>query len=418
VPDPIYHLERIGAGRYRCKPKGIPGYEVEVEDAIMKPLVSGPEARRYEKPEITTYLLFPYKQDSRGVMRLISADEMRANLPKAWAYLVSFEVELRARENGKMNRDAGWWGYVYPKNLSYHDKAKLIVAQTVPEMRVCADTAANKYLNNVRVNGILPAEGVDLFYLLGVLNGPVADFVFRRIGKPKQGGWFEANKQFIAPLPIPDASPEDRADIAARARALQTNWTERRDLAVAAEERLSVLARTRRPARWLWPDLPELPTMIAEAPKALKLTAESRDWAGKQLDEMEASRLEALQTALDGGGRLEAQLRDGELTLLAGGATVLDRIYVDEPAGRLAEAYWRLLLLSREWREAGRLAAELRRSPSPANSPAATQFIERVEMLAAAAQAIEAGEREMNERLFELYDLTPDERLLVESGRN
>jgi hypothetical protein len=199
---------------------------------------------------------------------------------------------------------------------------------------------------------------------------------------------------------------------------LQTHWTERRDLAVAAEERLSVLARTRHPARWLWPDLPDLPTMIADAPKALKLAAERRDWAGKQLDEMEASRVEALQTALDSGDRLEARLKDGELTLLAGGATVLDRIYLDELAGRLAEAYWQLLLLSREWRDAGRLAAELRRPPSPVNSPAASQFIERVNGLAVATQAIEVGERDMNERLFELYDLTPEERLLVESGRN
>ena len=58
-----------------------------------------------------------------------------------------------------------------------------------------------KYLNNVRVNGILTSGATDQMYLLGVLNGPVGDFVFRRIGKPKQGGWYEANKQFIAPLP-------------------------------------------------------------------------------------------------------------------------------------------------------------------------------------------------------------------------
>ena len=69
-------------------------------------------------------------------------------------------------------------------------------------MRVCADMIGDKYLNNVRVNGIFTPIEDGLSYLLGVLNGAVADFVFRRIGKPKQGGWYEANKQFIAPLPL------------------------------------------------------------------------------------------------------------------------------------------------------------------------------------------------------------------------
>ena len=41
-------------------------YEVEIEDAIMKPLVSGPEAKRYEEPETDTFLLFPYERDLRA----------------------------------------------------------------------------------------------------------------------------------------------------------------------------------------------------------------------------------------------------------------------------------------------------------------------------------------------------------------
>lgn len=212
--DSIYHLDRIGAGRYRCAPKGLPAYEVEIEDAIMNPLVSGGEAKRYEEPETNTYLLFPYERDVRGNMRLIPASEMERQYPSAWRYLRSWEAELRKRESAKMDGPE-WWAYNYPKNLDKQDRQKLIVAQTVPAMRVCADTIADKYLNNVRVNGVLAARDADQAYLLGALNGPIVDFVFRRIGKPKQGGWFEANKQFIAPLPIPNVSLKDRADVAA-----------------------------------------------------------------------------------------------------------------------------------------------------------------------------------------------------------
>ncbi|NDV88884.1 hypothetical protein GTW51_19545, partial [Aurantimonas aggregata] len=46
--------------------------------------------------------------------------------------------------------------------------------------------------------------------------------------------------------------------------------------------------------------------------------------------------------------------------------------------------------------------------------PAARQFIDRIGALSAQTTAIAAAERAMNEALFELYDLSADERLLVE----
>ncbi|MEA2839934.1 MAG: hypothetical protein QOF41_1264 [Methylobacteriaceae bacterium] len=414
--DHIYHLKQLGTDRYKCTPKGksAVSYEVEIEDAMMKPLVSGPEAKRYEEPETDTYLLFPYERDARAAMRLVPAADMARRFPRAWAHLRKWESELRARESNSFDDD-GWYRFGRHQNIDKQDILKLIVAQTVPKMRVSADYAGARYLNNVRVNGILPANGVDQSYLLGVLNGPVADFIFRRIGKPKQGGWYEANKQFIAPLPVPNASPEACADVAARARRLQERWTHRRDLLQEAADRLSVLARTRHPARWLWPDLPTLPEMTEQAPRGLRLATDRRKWAEERLDEIEAARVEALQAALNRGGRREVRFERGELRLYANGTVVLDKIYLDANAGRLAETYWRWLLLSGPAREAKRFAADLRRSPAASDAPAVAQFIERVAELGKEAAAIEADERALNDILYDLYRLSPDERNLVEN---
>ena len=415
--DHIYHLERLGNGRYKCTPKGRgapPPYEVEIEDAIMKPLVSGPEAKRYEEPETNTYLLFPYERDARGSMRLILAGDIERRFPRAWAHLRRWERKLRERETNSFD-DETWYRFGRNQNLDKQDIPKLIVAQTVPEMRVCADINGSKCLNNVRVNGILPTNSTDQMYLLSVLNGRVADFVFRHVGKPKQGGWYEANRQFIAPLPIPNARAQVDIDIAARARRLQERWTQRRDLLRDAADRLSVLARSRYPARWLWPDLPTLPEMTDQAPRGLRLATDRRKWAEAQLDEMEAARVEALQAALDRGGRREVRFHAGELRLYMSGTVVLDKIYLDEPAGRLAESYWRWLLLSGPSREAKRFAVDLRLPPAPSGAPAAGQFVECVAALAEEVAAIEADERALNEILYDLYALSPDERNLVEN---
>lgn len=56
--DSVYHLERIGPGRYYSEELE---KVVEIEDDIMRPLVKGDEAKRYVKPITNTYILFPYE---------------------------------------------------------------------------------------------------------------------------------------------------------------------------------------------------------------------------------------------------------------------------------------------------------------------------------------------------------------------
>ena len=130
---------------------------------------------------------------------------------------------------------------------------------------------------------------------------------------------------------------------------------------------------------------------------------------------MEDTRIAELQGVLDGGNPLWAAFEQGELRLFAGGETVLGKIYLDEPEGRLAETYWRFLILRRGAREAKSFASLLRRVPSRPATPAARQFLERVTELVAETEAIRAAEREMNERLYRLYHLSPGERMLVET---
>ena len=96
-------------------------------------------------------------------------------------------------------------------------------------MRVFFDSEGQFYLNNVRVNGILTDSAETGWFLLGVLNSRPVDFVFRRIAKPKDGGYFEANKQFIAPLPVPKADKKERKKVADLAKKLQKLRTGKRE---------------------------------------------------------------------------------------------------------------------------------------------------------------------------------------------
>ena len=165
--------------------------------------------------------------------------------------------------------DHEWYRFGRHQNLDKQDIRKLIVAQTVPNLRVCYDDSATMYLNNVRVNGIVPAEDTDPLFLLGVLNAPVADFVFRRIAKVKAGGFYEANKQFIAPLPIPSADAAQRSSVGERARRLELAHSKRRDVVAELGKRLATVRRRNRPETWLFPTLKPKKELAQDAPVRL-----------------------------------------------------------------------------------------------------------------------------------------------------
>jgi len=284
-------------------------------------------------------------------------------------------------------------------------------------LKAASDGSGSIYLDNVDVGGVIPANGVSVDFLTCVLNGPVANFVFRRIAKPFRGDYRSANKQFIAPLPVPNATKAEATDVARRAKSLQTRWTKRRKLIAAASERLGVLPRAKWKARQIWTDLPDIAALADEAPKAFKLKTDKRQWAEARLEELEAAKLAALQAALDTAQHLSADFRDGELRLLSGSAPVLSRIFLDSETGAMALAYWRWLLMTQAWTDAARLSNELRRPPTGATSPAARQFMEKVSDLSALGDEIAAEEAEMNALLYRLYGLSDDERSLVEKDR-
>lgn len=201
--DDVYHLIRLGPGRYYSKSLE---REVELEDEIMKPLVSGADAIPFATPHTDKYLLFPYVVGEAGP-GLISEARMRRGFRRSWNYLRKHEAVLRRRESGKMER-AGWYGYVYPKNLDKHACAKLCVPRLAIVLLAGADPDGAVYLDNVDVGGVLLKPSWSLGFVTAVLNSGACNYFWRAIAKPFRGEYRSANKQFIAPLPIPTVSDQ------------------------------------------------------------------------------------------------------------------------------------------------------------------------------------------------------------------
>ncbi len=424
--DAVYHLEKVGPDRYLCTPskdEGLP-YEVEIEDAIMKPLVSGVEAKRYQLPVTNTYLLFPYKLEN-GV-KLLTEKELE-RFPKAWRYLKSWERNLRRRERYAKPLDDGrvgpfddhqWYRFGRHQNLDKQECKKLIVAQTVPSLRVCFDDTAAYYLNNVRVNGIIAAEATDPWFLLGVLNGPVANYVFKRIAKPKDGGFYEANRQFIAPLPIPYATVEQQAEVAASARKLQEGYTRRRDILLQFSKRLQTLRPKLKSETWLFPGLPSQAELEADGPSRLD-TMERRQWAKNRFREELMRRLDTVALRLKPTAVLDASFSKGELRFLIDGVPVLQDIFEGENEGAFILAQWKALCATfaiTPKTTAEKLCVALRKLAPHEPSPAVGQIGELVAELNALDLKLKSEEKAINKLVYSLYPLDEDDIRRIEAG--
>ena len=418
--DHIYHLRRLAKNRYSYTPrangKKLAPVEVAIEDAIMKPLVSGAEAKRFLEPQTDTFLLFPYRVDAVAA-RLLTSAEMATESPKAWSYLRGFEQELRAREGGKFDDD-NWYRMGRHQNLDKQQIPKLLVPRLVANLGCFVDDRGQYYCDNVDVGGVIPNRVDDIWLLAGILNAPVSNAIFEWITKPFRGGFQSANKQFIAPLPIPRPDREQRAGLSALAKGMQQRTTQRAGQRAALEERLAKTSRPALPLERLLRDVRAIAEIEATIPKSVPATGH-KAW----VDDQRAAQEEAALARIDGMIRLDSicdvLLDSGKLSFRIDEQDAA-QLFVTEDQAALVAAQWRAIALDftpTGKGDAKRLVDRLRKLALTADEAVAAQIVAIGHDLARLSDVLRDDEEQLHELTCRLFKLTPAERLLVERSR-
>lgn len=416
----IFHLEEIAPGKFRNLI--MPDSEVvELEPDLIHPLVKGPGAKRYCWESGNMRILVPYSTNWNRAVLIPEAD-LKSKYPKTWSYFSRYEKQLRERENGKMDLPTGWWAYNYPKNIEKQLKPRLLVAGTAPELRVSADFDGEVVQDDRRVFAISVDDQAELGFLLALLNSPTCGYVFKRIARPKSGGFFDIEKQFIAPLPIPAATPEERENIGNRARELQDLHTRRRDTIAKLDQRLhSAQTTPLSPAPkedWLWSDIgtPATWKQSPEAPAAItarELTAWSKARHIKALQD----HCDTLDAMLQPGATLTVHNTEDEISLHIGGREAL-RLY-DRPDTPFIAAQWRHALRDLNVTEAfnsSRLLKHLLTLRTTTEQTLHDRIFALDAEITALDHTIAKCETTLNQLTYQLYNLTPEEIAMVEGG--
>ncbi|WP_160167677.1 Eco57I restriction-modification methylase domain-containing protein [Methylomonas sp. MK1] len=419
--DNIYHLTKLSAGRYISHADKPNPVEVAIEDNLMRPLVSGQEAKRYQTPNTETYLLFPYKLDETKP-RLYTQAEMAALFPKGWSYLKQHEYALRKREGGKFDTDT-WYQFGRNQNIDKQNTKKLLIPRLVIKLFCAVDFNGEYWMDNVDVGGVLVSQPAELFYIAGILNAPVANYVWRRISKPFQHDYYSANKQFIAPLPIPNATLEQKKQVAELAEKLQTAHSQYRDSLQKLDKRLGhnqmLDDRTKQSPRWLWPDLPEVTQLksSSEAQDAGLKSAALTAWAKQTAQAALERKLQKLALRLSPNVRLNVYVDDGEVILQADGINVFS-VFADEQDAVWIAAQWRQVI--RKNRITPSVTATdvlkwLLNLKQTENASLRQQILDLDKQLEKLQSDIEGLEHTINALIYKLYDLNNNEIALIEN---
>lgn len=147
-------------------------------------------------------LLLPYEFDAAGRPRLVDL----AGYPEARRYLEPHRPELASRHCVRI------WGNAW---YDFHDQPfcdlalmpKILVPDIARSNRFVADPG--RYFPLHSVYYMVPRTDQDIDYLTAILNSTPVEFLLRLHAPRIKDGFSRYRKQFLATLPIPDASPDE-----------------------------------------------------------------------------------------------------------------------------------------------------------------------------------------------------------------
>jgi hypothetical protein len=250
------------------------------------------------------------------------------------------------------------------------------------------------------------------------LNSPVTNVIFGWLTKPFRGDYKSANKQFIAPLPVPGVGRKDRAGLSQLAQKLQQDSSERIDLLAQLAELLAKAVRPLLPLEQVLDDVESIPQIELKIPKSVPL-ANRKAW----VDDERKAQEEAAFARLDGLIRLDSEmtvtLAKGKLSFLIDEQEAA-KLFVQAAEAELIAAQWRCISLdfAPTGKGDGKRVIDRLRKVAKTADPAVTERIIVIgETLATLSDTLREDETQLHELTCTLFNLTADERALVDASR-
>jgi len=165
-----------------------------LENDLWKPLARGEDVSRWTMAHPDTRVFYPYTANDQ----LISEKELEEKYPNTHDYLLERREDLKGRSYyEKVNKE--WYELWRPRENSVFSDEKILVQEISNRNIFCLDSEG--YYFNTKAFGIHP-DDINIKYLLGLLNSNLIEFDLKTRSVPKRGGYYEYNTQFLEKLSI------------------------------------------------------------------------------------------------------------------------------------------------------------------------------------------------------------------------
>lgn len=179
----------------------------DVEPELLRPVVRGRDITRYRIADANLSILLPYVFDKFGNTSIVDLRKY----PGAARRLAAHRETLIERHCVRI------WGKAW---YEFHDQPavdlarcpKIVVPDVADSNRFAVDSGRFFPLHSAYY--ILPKASIDLDYLTAVLNSDVAAFLVRVNSPLVKDGFQRYRQQFLASLPVPNASATEVSLIA------------------------------------------------------------------------------------------------------------------------------------------------------------------------------------------------------------
>ena len=192
-----------GGSTVTVKPSGEERtYEVETD--LLRPWLQGNDIRRWRGDWSGQHVILPYYIEGEGDQRnaqLYDPDEMRENFPLTWDYFEDHRDSLESREGGRMRGRDDWYGFTYPKSHERFERLKLIAPAISMDSRFMFDETGSWYFKTGYGIQAEPHLEDQTSVLAAQLNSKALNFYFKHIAALKISGAYEYRAQFVEKLP-------------------------------------------------------------------------------------------------------------------------------------------------------------------------------------------------------------------------
>lgn len=174
-----------------------------LEKDVLLPLIRADNCKRYDYADYALRIIYPFKFEN-GTTILLSETEFRQSYPNTFNYLLSKKKILEQRKDSRKTfKDSNkWYSLTRFGQLDLFKKEKIVFPGEQKKPKFSIDTNQSGY-SGARVFGITLTEpGIDLKFLLALLNSKVIAFIIQSTFPVKAGGYYSMSSTFVEKLPI------------------------------------------------------------------------------------------------------------------------------------------------------------------------------------------------------------------------